>query len=332
MNHDRSRIFVANMLAGLAVIALLFTSSSVLADNPQEPLPQAQRFDGQRSYDYLKQICALGPRMSGSKGMAAQQELLVGHFRKLGLKVDLQRIPPLRHPFTGQTVQVANLIVQCRPEAKQRILLCAHYDTLPYPDRERNPRLKRSEFIGANDGGSGVAVLMEMAHHVQEFHPDLGLDFVFFDAEEFVFGSKGKYFVGSEFFAQNYVHKRPPYQYRAAVLLDMVGDRNLSIYFERHSISWPESRPLVKEIWGTAARLGVEEFQPVDKYPFPINDDHLALRNIARIPACDIIDYHFPDPKNSFWHTTKDTVANCSADSLGKVGWVLQEWLRSKEK
>ncbi len=319
-------------LSTLAVIAFaLGYGSPLLAAKKLEPLPEAERFDGKRSYDYLKQICAIGPRMTGSQGMLDQQQLLLEHFKKLKLKADLQTVPPLRHPLKGELVEVANLIVQCRPEAKQRLLLCAHYDTRPYPDQERNPRLRRGTFIGANDGGSGVAVLMELAHHVEGLPDDFGLDFVFFDAEEFVFGRTGKYFIGSEYFAHDYINNRPPYQYQAGVLLDMVGDRNLSIYLEKYSIGWTDTRPLVKEIWGTAARLGVEEFIARDRYSSPIRDDHLALRNIAGIPTCDIIDFHYPDHTNSLWHTTGDTVNRCSAESLGKVGWVIQEWLRSKQ-
>ncbi len=287
------------------------------------------RFDGQRAYQYLRKICSFGNRMSGSDGMRLQQELLVKHFTELGAQVDYQRFQLQRHPLTGKPVPMANLIVQWRSDATERILLCAHYDTRPRPDREPNPRLRQSGvFLGANDGASGTAVLMEMGHHVKNLPDHYGLDFIFFDAEEFVFSRRDKYFLGSEWFARNYVNRPPKHRYLAGVLLDMVGDSKLSIYQETHSATWPDTRPLVQEIWGTAARLGVKEFIP--RVGYEVLDDHVPLRNIAKIPVCDVIDFQYPDRSNRFWHTTADTPNRCSADSLGKVGWVLQEWLATR--
>ena len=108
----------------------------------------------------------------------------------------------------------------------------------------------------------------------------------------------------------------------------MVGDADLQLYQERHSVSWRDTRPLVKEIWDTAARLGVKEFVARPKYL--VRDDHLPLRNIAKIPTCDIIDFSYPvHPANRFWHTEADTPNKCSPLSLAKVGWVVSEWLKT---
>jgi hypothetical protein len=109
----------------------------------------------------------------------------------------------------------------------------------------------------------------------------------------------------------------------------MVGDAKLSVYQETHSAMWPDTRQLVQEIWGTADRLGVKEFIP--RVGYQVQDDHLPLNRIAQIPVCDVIDFHFPDRSNRYWHTTADTPARCSAESLGKVGWVIQEWLATKQ-
>jgi len=303
-------------------------------DTPSLSLAQVkssdQRFDGRRSYAYLRQICALGPRISGSAGMQRQQKLLEKHFLNLGAQVDYQRFQVKRHPITGQPVPLANLIIQWHPEARERILLCAHYDTRPRPDREIDPRKRRSGvFLGANDGASGVAVLMELGHHVAGLPNRYGLDFVLFDGEEFVFDERqDPYFLGSEWFARSYQGQPPEHQYVAGVLLDMVGDAKLTVYQERYSASWPDTRPLVKEIWGTAQRLGVKEFIPRIKYE--VRDDHVPLHQIAKIPIIDVIDFEYPDRSNRFWHTTNDAPGRCSADSLGKVGWVLQEWLKTK--
>lgn len=278
-------------------------------------------FNGARAYEYLKQVCAIGPRRSGSPGMEAQQKLLAAHFRKLGGQVELQRFRA-RHPVDGSAVPMANLIVRWHPQSARRILLCAHYDTLPFPMLDRdNPR---GTFVGANDGASGVAVLMELAHEIPKLRSRYGIDFVLFDGEEFIFDEQHPLFLGSTYFARAYAAGRQPYRYRWGVLLDMVGDADLRIYQERHSVSWKDTRPLVEEIWATARRLGVREFVARTKYL--IRDDHLPLHDIGKIPTCDVIDYDYPP-----WHTQGDRPERCSALSLAKVGWVIREWLNAVE-
>ncbi|MGA2034251.1 MAG: M28 family peptidase [Thermoguttaceae bacterium] len=275
-------------------------------------------FDGSRAYGYLKQLCAIGPRRSGSPGMAAEQKLLAAHFQKFGGQVEFQRFH-VPHPVDGSDTPLANLIVRWHTDRKERILFSAHYDTLPYPMRD--PIDPRGVFVGANDGGSGIAVLMELARSIDDLPTRYGVDFVFFDAEEFIFSEEGRFFLGSEYFARDYVNNPPPFRYRWGVLLDMVGGNELQLYQEYNSLGWKDTRPLVEEIWATAARLVVKEFIPRGKHQ--VSDDHLALHNIAGIPTCDIIDFDYRP-----WHTRGDTVDNCSALSLAKTGWVLQEWLK----
>ena len=149
---------------------------------------------------------------------------------------------------------------------------------------------------------------------------NLGVDFVFFDGEEYVFQDGNPYFIGSEYFALDYAaHPEGP-RYRWAVLLDMIADADLQIYPDRQSMSWPDSRPLVEAIWGTARRLGVVEFD-IDKR-CEVLDDHIKLHDLGHIPSCDIIDFRYAP-----WHTEADLPDRCSALSLAKVGWVVQTWL-----
>ncbi len=218
---------------------------------------------------------------------------------------------------------MANVICQWDGDAKERILLATHYDTRPLPDRDPNPWRRRSgTFIGANDGASGVALLMELAHWLPQIECRYGIDFVLLDGEEFVFDDRHPYFLGSQWFAQQYIKRPPPYRYRWGVLLDMVGDANLQIYQERYSMNWPDTRPLVLDLWAAARRIGVDEF--IDRRGQAVRDDHLKLRNIAKIPTCNIIDFDYP-----YWHTEGDTPDKCSAQSLAKVGRVVSEWLRT---
>ncbi|MEQ8836287.1 MAG: M28 family peptidase, partial [Lacipirellulaceae bacterium] len=223
-----------------------------------------------------------------------------------------------------------NLIVEFHPEATERVLLCAHYDTRPLPDRDPDPWQRRNGvFLGANDGASGVALLMELGHRLPK-DPQLGIDFVFFDGEEYIYDERiDEYFYGSTYFAQQYRSNPPAHRYKYGVLVDMVADARLGIPMEWHSSNWPDTRPLVQEIWGVAKQLRVREF--IHKVnPDPVLDDHIPLNKIARIPTIDIIDFAYPNPRNGYWHTTADRPENCSADSLYKVGWVLQEWLHAK--
>jgi glutaminyl-peptide cyclotransferase len=289
------------------------------APKPTNPL------DAQRAYGYLQELCAIGPRVSGSDGMAKQQALLEEFFKKAGGKVTLQHFQA-NDPLGGGKVPMTNLIVEWHPERKDRILLCAHYDTRPHADRDLDPVKRRSGvFLGANDGASGVAVLMELAHLMPKLEGPLGVDFLLVDGEELIYTEgQDPYFLGSTWFAQQYVAKPPPYKYCWGVVLDMVGDVDLTVYQDRFSATWRETRPLVKSIWGTAARLGIKEFIP--RIGYVIQDDHMPLRNTAKIPTCDVIDFDFPQ-----WHTTMDNPQHCAGSSLAKVGWVVYEWIKSEE-
>jgi hypothetical protein len=227
-----------------------------------------------------------------------------------------------RHPLTGDAVEMANLIVEWHPEQTERVLLCAHYDTRPYPDRD--PRNPRGRFIGANDGASGVALLMELGKQMAKFKGPVGVDFVLFDGEELVYREGDRYFLGAERFATTYAQSPPKHRYRWGVLLDMVADKELQLFQEGHSVGWTDTRPLVEEIWGVAAKLGIREFVPQVKHQ--VLDDHIKLHDIGGIPTCDIIDFDFPA-----WHTEQDVPGSCSALSLAKVGWVVQEWLKGQK-
>jgi hypothetical protein len=163
---------------------------------------------------------------------------------------------------------------------------------------------------------------MEVAHVRPTLVTQYGVDFVLLDGEEFRFSNDDRFFLGSEFFAREYAENKSPYRYRWGVLLDMVGDADLQIYEERNSLYWKDTRPLVNDIWTTAARLGVHDF--VAKPRHEISDDHTILHSIAGIPCIDIIDLDYPP-----WHTQGDTPDKCSALSLAKVGWVLREWLKT---
>jgi glutaminyl-peptide cyclotransferase len=274
-------------------------------------------FDGQQAFEYLSAICAIGPRVSGTPGMAKQQKMLTEHFEKHGGKVDRQEFIT-RHPLDGSAVPMCNLIVSWHPQRKRRYLLCAHYDTRPFPDRD--PQDPRGEFVGANDGASGVALLMELAKHIPDMAGSNGVDIVLFDGEELIYNERtDKYFLGSEHFAKEHVANKNRPSYRHGILLDMVAGADLRLYMEGNSMKFAPRQ--AGELWLRAEKLGVRDF--VRQVKHTVNDDHIPLNEIARIPTFDVIDFDYPH-----WHTMQDKPENCSALSLAKVGWVLLDWLK----
>lgn len=283
-------------------------------------------FDGREAYQILKEICDIGPRVSGSEGMRKQQELLQGKFEALGGKVSYQEWT-VKHPENGQDVQLRNMIVEWHPDRPNRVLVCCHYDTRPFPDQD--PTDPFGKFIGANDGASGAALMCVLGRSMKEIKT-FGVDFVLFDAEELVFDRRrDPMFVGSTYFAQEYVRNPPDHEYKFGLLIDMIGDRNLDLFIEANSLKFaPE---VTRSLWRKAQQLGVREF--VARTVHEVRDDHLPLNEIARIPTCDLIDFDYPAPGRNFsyWHTTQDTPDKCSALSLAKVGWVVAEWLKSCE-
>ena len=308
------------LLPGVAIATVI----AALAGGPRAVATAADAFSGDRAFAHLEALCELGPRPSGSPAMTRQRELVAAHFRAAGAAVEGQAFQ-VRDRRTGAAVHMENLVVTWHPDRRDRVLLAAHYDTRPYPDLD--PVDPRGAFVGANDGASGTALLMELARFMPGLEGPVGVDFVLFDAEEYVFGVGDPYCLGSNFFARQYAAAqaggKAGHRYSCAVVLDMVADRDLEIWQERHSVTWPETRPVVEEIWGVAARLGERRFVPRPRHV--VEDDHVPLRMIGRIPACDIIDFDYPQ-----WHTAADTPEHCAAESLEAVGRVVHEWLRTR--
>lgn len=280
-------------------------------DKPKAPDPA-------RAMGYLQDICKIGPRFSGSPGMDAQQRLLAEHFAQFKCKLAYQSFDDV-HPLNGSPVRMNNLIITWHPEAKERVLLACHYDTRPLPDRDPNPvTARQGRFLGANDGASGVALLMELAHFMEGLSPRYGVDFILFDGEEHIYGNRGEFFAGSIHFARDYQAKPPAHKYLACVLVDMVADRNLAIYQEKNSLSYAPK--LVESVWAAAKTAGVQEF--IARPRHEVLDDHVKLNELASIPSIDIIDFDY-----AHWHTARDVPAQCSGESLSKVTRVLLAWL-----
>ncbi len=321
--------FICFVLCGSAAPGQPASARRQSGDQPatqESKVPE--KFDGDYAYQVLVDVCKLGARVSNAEAMKKQQEMIKGHFEALGAKI-IEQDFQARHPLDNQFVTLKNMIVRFHPERKRRLLFACHYDTRPYPDRD--PKNSQGIFLGANDGASGVGLFFELGKHIAPMEGNYGIDLVFFDGEEFVWRSGvDPMFLGSTFFATEYSKNRWDVKYYYGILVDMIGDKELELYYETNSLQMAPK--LTKSIWGVAAELGVQEF--VQKERHVIRDDHLPLNTIARIQTCDIIDFDYPNANsnNSYWHTEQDVPENCSAESLEKVGRVLVEWLRQMQQ
>jgi hypothetical protein len=289
-----------------------------------DPVP----FDGKRAMKYLEAICDIGPRQSGTPGMRKQIELITKHFEDLGFKVEVQAFSA-KQKSKKNAVDMKNLIIRFFPDNDRRVMLCSHYDTRPIADQEPDPKKWRETFVSANDGGSGVAFLMEMANHMKNLKTNVGVDFVLFDGEEFVFDRNDEYFLGSDHFANEYKKSKAKAKYVAAVLLDMIAGK--SVRFPIEGNSWFKAKAVCKQIWGIAAQLKVDMF--IQKVGDDFQDDHIALHK-ADIPAIDIIppltkDCAFGEFCYPHWHRLTDVPANCSVESFENVAKVLSVWLQT---
>ena len=272
-------------------------------------------FNGNAAFTHLVAQCDFGPRNPGSVGHQKALDYFLNVLTTLADTVSTQSFTEIM-PRSKQKVEMHNIIAQFNPKAKKQIMISAHWDTRPWGDRSLSIMRKDQPILGANDGASGVAILLELAKVLHDNPQKIGVNLVLFDAEDF--GSSGdswSYCKGSQYFAKNLPITLPEY----AINLDMVGDANLEIYIER--ISYKQNPSLVLDLWGLAEELKLSGFKKMAKHS--IFDDHVPLYELAGIPAVDIIDFDYPDEKTNYHHTYNDIVENCSPESLRQVGTLM---------
>jgi len=279
------------------------------AATPIRSLPAVRAVNGERAYGYLVAQCRFGPRNPGSAGHEAALRYLVRELRGLTDTVETMHFQPI--DSHGRRVPpMTNIIARIAPNRRKRYLLCAHWDTRPRAEYDRDPARRGAPIIGANDGASGVAVLLEVANVLAAHPPSVGVDIALFDGEDY--GEEGDlddYCLGSREYARGR-WQAPP---ELGVLVDMVGDRDLHLPVEQNS---REAAPqVVERVWSAAARLGEVAF---DRRTGPrVYDDHLPLIE-AGWPVIDVIDFSYP-----YWHTQGDTPERCAPQSLAAVARVL---------
>jgi glutaminyl-peptide cyclotransferase len=288
------------------------TAHQTIQARASEPLPEAdglsvsmpvtytRAFSASVAYDLAWQQCDMGPRVTGTKQGWATGDFIATQLKSAGWTVEEQT-------FSYRETPVRNIIG--RKGEGPPILIGAHYDTRPFADKNP-PGRQNQPIIGADDGASGVAVLLELARVLDVERSGKQVWLAFFDAEDRGELDGWPFAVGADYMA-THLSVKP----QAMILLDMVGDQQQDFHFEGNS-----DKTLMAELWGVAASLGYGA-QFIPAYEWTMDDDHIPFLK-AGIPSVDIIDFDYP-----YWHTTQDTCDKLSAESLGRVGHVLQTWL-----
>lgn len=277
-----------------------------------------REFNGNTAFGYVQKQMSFGPRIPNTPGHQQEADWLLGELRQ---RADTVIVQEITHRLSnGQTLHLRNFIARFRPLATDRILYMAHWDTRPMADRAENLGQQRMPVPGADDGASGVAILLGVADALKARAPTgtTGVDLLFVDGEDYGdFADTNDVLIGSRWFA---AHQPPGYQPLFAVLFDMVGDKDLQIFEEGQSVAGaPE---VVQRVWRVAADLGYgHQFVPSVRHT--LTDDHVSLQKVG-IHAIDVVDFDYP-----YWHTTEDTIDKVSAESLQIVGDVAVALIRS---
>lgn len=298
------------------IVISLYLATIVLTCAAPTVAPPA--FNGDRSYGYLTQQVAFGPRVPGTEPWKNCRAYLVKHFVALGSIVDSQAFT-FHDPYSGADTPMVNIMVRFKGHDQEAlpILLAAHWDSRPRTDFPTIDSLRNKAIPGANDGASGVAVLMELANLFAAQSPACDVELVLVDGEDW--GKEGdfdNYLLGAKKFAQAEIRNK----FRFGIVLDMIGDRDQQIYREGYSNQY--DRNLNDMVWKAARALGIATF--VDSVKYTVIDDHLPL-SAAGVPTIDLIDFDYP-----WWHSDEDTPDKCSPQSLANVGKVLAEIVYKK--
>jgi len=282
------------------------------------------RFDEDHAFSYLVAQCDFGPRNPGSDGYYACLDYLITELDQSANEIILQDFSYQEQRY-NKRYNLENIIARYNPDSEFQTVISAHWDTRPWADQEDLRQDRDQPIIGANDGASGVAILLELAKIMGENPPPIGVNLVFFDGEDLgVPGENETYCQGSRFFAKNLPIPRPD----EAINLDMVGDKQLVLPIERYSLEYHPK--LVRHLWDRAKDMGLDAF--IGRVDYAIYDDHIPLNEIAGIPSIDLIDFKYPNSYANFWHTLNDIPENCSEESLGQVGDLMVDYIYNREE
>ncbi|HNP90486.1 MAG TPA: M28 family peptidase [Macellibacteroides fermentans] len=297
------------------------SSSSAKVESQPVKQQNVPAFDADSAWVFVENQVKFGPRVPNSEAHVACGNYLTSELKRFGAQVYEQEATLTA--YNGTQLKAKNIIGSFNPENSKRVLLFAHWDSRPYADHDKDPANHKKPIDGADDGASGVGVLLEMARQFSIKSPAIGIDIIFFDAEdygtpEFVKEYKeNTWCLGAQFWAKN-PHVKG-YKADFGILLDMVGAKNASFFKEATSMRYAPQ--VVEEVWSTARDLGYGKFF-INAEGGAITDDHQYVILGRNIPCIDII-YTDPESDNGFgphWHTQNDTMDNIDRETLKAVG------------
>lgn len=323
-----------HLVAAALALALIFGSILIgCTDDPGSSVPikpttavVVPRFDADSAYQFVQDQVDFGPRVPNTVEHDACAKWLEAKLTEFGADIIVQEAQV--RAYDGKMLDMKNIIGQFNPENKRRILLFAHWDTRPWADKDGDESRQREPILGANDGGSGVGVLLEVARQVGKIAPDHGIDIIFFDSEDYGTpefmpenGDAEDWCLGSQYWCAN-PHKKG-YRAKFGILLDMVGSKTAS--FPREGTSMYFADWIVKKVWNAAKKTGHSDVFN-EEISGATTDDHLFVNREAGIPSACIVEYHttpllmgLPGYGN-YHHTHNDNMDVISRESLGAVG------------
>ena len=322
-----NKILVPLVLSALLLAALSSCQSDGSGQSSAEEAPPKEKvsvpkFERDSAYAFVEQQVAFGPRVPNTEAHQKCKQWLTGQFKSYGAKVIEQDFQPTA--YTGTVLKATNIIAQFNPDANKRIVLAAHWDSRPFADSPLSEERRDEPILGADDGGSGVAVLLEVARQLQAHPIEMGVDLVLFDAEDY--GESGgeraeTYALGSQYWARN-LHVSGKQRPKYGILLDMVGARGARFPQEYYSVQFAPQ--VVRKVWKLAQNMGYGNYF-VNDSGGGITDDHYFVNTIANIPMIDIINRQ-PGAQAGFgehWHTHNDNMDIIDPRTLRAVGQVL---------
>jgi hypothetical protein len=329
---DHLSVVTRHLSVITGVIVLLLIASACQDKNNSSSKSQKSKeikvdvnvpvFSADTAYSLIEKQLAFGPRVPNTAPHEACAKWMQEKLTEYGAEVIVQNVQ--LEAFDGTKLNSFNIIAQFQAEKANRLLLMAHWDSRPYADHDPDPDKKDSPIMGANDGASGVGVLMEIARKLGQEPSALGIDIVLFDSEDYgvpdhkdIEWSADSWCLGSQYWAAN-PHKKNYYA-RYGILLDMVGAKDA--IFTQEEISVFYARSVVDQVWKAARNLGHSSYFSFEKTP-QIVDDHRYVNEILGIPSIDIIQYDFSTESNfgSYWHTHDDNLSVIDKNTLKAVG------------
>jgi len=313
------------MLTFLACACSNKTTTNTTETTKQAYQKVSPEFNGDSAYYFVDKQVSFGSRVPNSEAHKKCGDYLVSELKRFGAEVTEQKAD--LKAYDGTILHARNIIGSYNTDNRNRLLLFAHWDSRPYADQDPDESNHRKPILGANDGASGVGALLEMARIVQANSPAVGIDIIFFDAEDngtpafLNQGSEG-WCLGSEYWSKN--PHIPNYKARYGILLDMVGGIDATFYKEYYSVR--SARGIVEKIWSTARDLGYGRYF-IDREGGSVYDDHIPVIENLRIPSVDIIQFDSNTKHNFgwYWHTVHDNMDAVSKETLKAVGQTVLE-------